>query len=442
MDTARQQKPTPKGPHAGPQAAPRRRRGRPPKPRRTRANAAHPGVVLLPPRHRHGWRARYRDPISGRVKRVTLLDVDSIHDPARPELDPAQLREAWAVDMAAKIQRVISDRKLGRRKVTDVEIGTARTLWLASEPWSPATLRLYRYATQRLVEYVGAAMLVRELAADQLVMFRAASRSARTLPRGRKSVRGGTRELISVNHELRICASFLRWCRTAASCQITRDEIAESLKAFRVTHERKPHLETAAIRVLLEKARRYETPAYDSIVCLLLTGMRAGELQALRWEWIQEGDRIRLPAAVIKTAEYRDIDLTVAPEAIPARGRHAFGPVFSEANTGKQLRYAFERLRQMDPRLANVSAHMLRRTCATYFTCAFNPWRSAKSLGHSVLIAEKHYAGLVRVPAGCTTIAQAMGIDDMLAAPAPKPLRNARKPRKDRGTTKRTAEAA
>jgi integrase len=146
--------------------------------------------------------------------------------------------------------------------------------------------------------------------------------------------------------------------------------------------------------------------------------------------------RIRLPSSASKTA-YRDVDLTVAPQALPPRAGKD-GPIFP-ATTIDQVRYAFERLRKRDPLLAsaNVSAHALRRTCATFFTCAFNPWRSAKSLGHSVVIAERHYASLVHVTPGSTTLAQAMGVEDLLAAPTST---KSRKPRSDRGAQRCTMQ--
>jgi hypothetical protein len=45
---------------------------------------------------------------------------------------------------------------------------------------------------------------------------------------------------------------------------------------------------------------------------------------------------------------------------------------------------------------------------------AASAYRSAKQLGHSVAVAEKHYLGLVReIPATARTLETAMQIDDL-----------------------------
>jgi hypothetical protein len=63
----------------------------------------------------------------------------------------------------------------------------------------------------------------------------------------------------------------------------------------------------------------------------------------------------------------------------------------------------------------------LRRTCGTFLTNApgifgaASAYRSAKQLGHSVQIAEKHYLGLVRgIPRDARTVEAAMQIDDVM----------------------------
>jgi integrase len=401
-----------------PGAGPKPPRKAPRKAARKRGKA-HPGVAILSPAGGHGWRLKYRDPISGRVKRPAV-PPDSVGS--------VDAREAYAVYVWGQLQEVIALQRSGRSTPADVRIEDALTQWLASENWAPATKRLYKSAGNALAQYVGPARLVRDITPLLLANFRLAARSARPRLRGRRNATG-VRELVSVNHELRMVGSFLRWARLGAGCTLSRDEIAELCKAFRTRHERKAFLETAALRRLLELTRKHEAQCFPAIVCLLLTGVRRAELAQLDWSWVDDGDRIRMPAAATKTAHVRDVDLTVAPEALPPRTAAA-GPIFPA--TADQVRYAFERLRQRDPALAHVSAHALRRTCATYFTNAFNPWRSAKSLGHSVMIAERYYAGLVRVPTGCTTLAQAMGIEDLLLPPAAK----VRKPRYDRGTTR------
>ena len=63
----------------------------------------------------------------------------------------------------------------------------------------------------------------------------------------------------------------------------------------------------------------------------------------------------------------------------------------------------------------------LRRTCGTYLTCASSiygaasAFLSAKRLGHSVQVSERHYAGAItNLPATAKTIESAMGIADLV----------------------------
>ena len=67
------------------------------------------------------------------------------------------------------------------------------------------------------------------------------------------------------------------------------------------------------------------------------------------------------------------------------------------------------------------SLQVLRSTCGTFLTNApgifgaASAYRSARQLGHSVAIAEKHYLGLVRgISPTAGTLEAAMGIEDLL----------------------------
>jgi hypothetical protein len=75
----------------------------------------------------------------------------------------------------------------------------------------------------------------------------------------------------------------------------------------------------------------------------------------------------------------------------------------------------------------------LRRTCGTFLTNApgifgaASAYRSAKQLGHSVQIAERHYLGLVRgIARDARTLEVAMQVEDaidgVVAAVSPKSM--------------------
>lgn len=424
MRTPNQSNPKPckKYPPTYPPTAAKRPRHRP------RAVDVHPGVVLVKPDdHGHPWwRVRYRDVATGRTVKRRLTPAESATAPSRL---------AAAVALAETLAAQRRDRELGRKLPTNVTLNDAFDRWLAAGrvEWSPGTLHLYRLAVGNLIRHLGGELYCREVTTEALALFRAAAASAGVRPRGKRSTnrRGDPRVKCSINHELRICKAFLRWARVGAGLALSTDDIVAALKPFREAHERKHFYEPHALQRLIKLARAHEAPCYRAIVCLLLTGMRMREFLRLDWSWVDEGDRLRVPASAAKGARYRDADLSVTKHALPPRpaGVHS-GRIFPDV-TAAELRAAFTRLRTMDPALAGLCAHALRRTCSTYFTCAYNPWRSAKSLGHTVTVAEKHYAGLVRVAPGVTLLEDAMGITDLLTAAAPKPLRNRRNTRKD-----------
>jgi integrase len=132
-----------------------------------------------------------------------------------------------------------------------------------------------------------------------------------------------------------------------------------------------------------------------------------------------------------KTKTDRTIDLSVSPAlrrllAAQKRASGGRGSVFG-LSVGK-LHAAIWRLRR--PRDAKVdpgfgapkfSWHALRRTCSTYLCNApgifggAGAYRSAKQLGHSVVIAEKHYSGLLRgIPLEAKSLEAAMQIEDVV----------------------------
>jgi integrase len=138
---------------------------------------------------------------------------------------------------------------------------------------------------------------------------------------------------------------------------------------------------------------------------LLLMGLRVSEALEVEWRDV-DGDVLRMRAAVAKTKQTCDVDLSVAPTALPHERGKPNDRIFDF--TADEVRAAQRRTIE-DYGAPEWSPQALRRTCSTYFTCAFNAWRSAKSVGHTVVIAERHYAGLVKVTPGVTTLEQAMG---------------------------------
>lgn len=202
---------------------------------------------------------------------------------------------------------------------------------------------------------------------------------------------------------------------------------------------------------------RYE-PIATFTAFLLLTGCRRGEALGLKWEDVDldaldsQGHvvgEIRLKAAATKTKHARTIGLEVSPAlrallaAMRLRaGRNAEGlHVFNAAVTQQQpsARRRTPNGTQPNERVAYTSDlvatarqrlmreygapdfdwQTLRSTCATFLTNApgifgaATVFLSARQLGHSVTVAERHYLGVHRgIPRDARTLEAAMQIED------------------------------
>jgi integrase len=387
-------------------------------------------VLVKPDAEHPKWRAEWDDPDSGKRRRTTLERVDA---------KTFETREAWAVAKSEQLQRAHSDRNLGIARPIDVTFPKATEAYIASGGkrggFEPGTVRTYTDALEAFASIVPVT-LTRELTVAHLATFAESRRKTGkriALAGGKRGATRarGLRSVHSVNKELRAVKSFLRWARKAHGVQLSRDEIAEGLEAIRVVTERRDFLRPEQIRELLDACAKHDakmfdltreehdgkrepgtTPKFKPIApfvrFLLLTGLRVSEALEVEWRDVED-DRIHIRAAVAKTKQIRDVDLSVAPTALPRKRRAASERIFDF--TADEVRAAQRRtIEDEDFDAPEWSPQALRRTCSTYFTNAFNAWRSAKSVGHSVLIAERHYAGLVKVPAGVTTLEQAMGI--------------------------------
>lgn len=208
------------------------------------------------------------------------------------------------------------------------------------------------------------------------------------------------------------------------------------------------------------------TPKFEAvapfIAITLITGMRLNEALGLKWADVDlhardlsgaEVGEIHLPAKTNKTHHARTIDLAVSPAlrrllaAMHLRDGGA-GPVFRRRavdEDGKPIALkrghvdaAAKRLRgsvatkgrgKNATELFGFGApksftwQALRRTCGTFLTNApgifgaASAYRSARQLGHSVTIAEKHYASLARgIPYEARDLETAMQITAELEA--------------------------
>jgi integrase len=228
-------------------------------------------------------------------------------------------------------------------------------------------------------------------------------------------------------------------------------------------------LHPAQIRKLLEAAARHDaatfeatreehanrrirgtTPKYAPIAqftaFLLLTGCRRGEALSLMWSDVdldaldhdgRKVGEIRLKAEATKTKRARTIGLEVSPALLAMLAAMKLKQRPSEEKPyvfGGKAAYTVDlveaaRARMIDEYGApKFDWQMLRSTCSTYLTNAqgifgsATVFMSAKQLGHSVAVAERHYLGVHRgIPREARTLEAAMQVEDALKQMAANP---------------------
>lgn len=410
-----------------------------------RRGPKHPGVVLVRPNEkaRTWWRARCENPDTRGNDWITL----------DASLTTEEARRDWAVRKSRAIAKRRLELEGGAPRATGAGLADAVERFYKDHPdLRPATVWAYRDATKKLLAWAAGQGIesADELEGPHLLSFRASlMREKRTVrgPGGRKPT-DEKRSAWTVNRELRGVATVLTYLRKhRLLSRLSSDAIKDGLEKLRTPVEPAEYLRPDEIRRLLEacmqhdEARFAETRAEHAgqgkpgetlrhvkiaplTVALLLTGARLGEMLTLTWErvYLDEPGEIRLTAAT-KTGRGRIIDLAVCPalrEMLEAmKPKPAAGLVFGV--TRNEAQAAHRRLVATYGAPAGSNWHALRATCGTYLTCApgifgaASAYHSAKQLGHSVAIAEKHYVGRIRnILATARTLDDAMQIRSQL----------------------------
>ena len=433
---------------------------------RRRARSRHPGVSIKRRKLSSGrvvYRAFFNDPDTGRETAVTL-------DPKA--LSTKEAREAWAIDKSEAIAKRRMDIKRGAPLKTETDFDGAIADFLDScrNRLRPNTVNSYRQSIEPFHVWARKAgvRFTEDLTPAKLVAYRhALVAEGRHDPvagakRGRRRPTGTKRSPVTTNTYLRSLGTFVNHLRSLGlTPHLHRDDIADALKPLKTPRERPKFLHPPALRTLLEAALRHDaamfdltreehagrrrkgtTPRHPPIApytaFLLLTGCRKGEALALRWAHVNLDavdhtgtaiGEIYVPAANAKTGHARSIGLDVSPGlrgllAMKHRGADRRAPcVFGGAGP-----YTSEVVDAARTRLVSQYAappftwKMLRSTCATYLTNSTGIWGSAtvflsaKQLGHSVAVAERHYLGVLRgIPRDARSLEAAMEIEPVLA---------------------------
>ena len=343
----------------------------------------------------------------------------------------------------------------------------------------PNTVRGYRIATDAFVDYVvkQGVSRVEDLRKKHLTGFRdqlAKRRRKHAAPGG---TRGERREEsdsylspVTVNNALRPIVTLLRhWRKRDLLPNLTRDDIGEALEREKTKRPRPQCLRPPELARLIAAALRHDAdcfaltreqkdqcmeggttaryePVAPFLAVLLLTGMRFSEAQNLRWRDVHLGagtaGEIVLMADDVKTGHERAVNLVVSPglkkilEALKVKagsqpyvfgGKKPWQRSLLEA-ARKRLMGTKRRkpkkegpLKESGYGAPRFTWQMLRQTCGSYLTNApgifgaASAWHSAKQLGHSVTIAEKHYVGRIEVSREAKDLDAAMMIESLLA---------------------------
>ena len=362
-------------------------------------HTSHPGVTLVQRPRAQGvtWYGRVRSGASCREVNLTALGLTT----------PRQ-RLLWAERTSAELRQRARDEALGLRTgpppVPPREAGE-RFLRDAEVRLRPRTICAYRASVADLVAWLErAALSLERLDPPQLWRWREHVLRART--HQAPTTRANT---------LRRSGVVISWWRRAGLVpRLTRDEISDILTPPPQPRPLPVCLTPEQIAAVLAAAVRCGAPAAALTALALLTGMRVGELCALRWDEVTaEGVMVGIGN---KTHRARCVALDVSPmayailQAMPRTAARVF-PRFSVAGLGR-LAARIRRHPGVPPRW---TWHHCRETCATYLVCApviyggASAYLAARRLGHSVAVAERHYLGLVRVDASATTLEAAWG---------------------------------
>lgn len=412
--------------------------------RRTRS--PHPGIVLIrPDGTRAAWRARYTDPDTEKVVKVRL-------DPVA--LRTAETRRAWAIQKSHALAKRRMDLEAGAPRATGTPLVEAiGSYYRTHDRLREKTLKGYRAATDALLAWAASVGVIStdDLTRARLMMFRESlitrpkQRAAKRAWRGARTATAKPRSAYAVNRDLASVRTVLGYLAELDLLPAIREgDLRRAFRKLRVDRERTMFLSREEIAALLAacdahdqatfSATRAEhagegepgsTPRYQPIrpfaLGLLLSGMRLGEAATLTWGQVDlAAGEIRLTSAT-KTHRARTVDLSVSPMLVasltalrppePASTASVWGLSYDAALAAqKRLRGDFEAP-------GTFSWQVLRATTATFLTNApgifgaASAYRSARQLGHSVTVAERHYLGVVRVDPEAKTLEAAMGID-------------------------------
>lgn len=439
--------------------------------RKQRVRSPHRGVVIKF-RNVRGyeiWLARWKDPLTGKFKEVSLTGLGRT---------TAESRREWAINKSNELTSQRAALASGSMIVTRTPVPKAvKSLVNArKQELKPSTLRVYEEATRPFTQWAKRDGLdcVEDLTPQKLTAFRdwflprkkKVNATGEGIGRKKRVAGDGKRSPAQINKIIRTLRTILNfWRKRGLTPNLTSDAIRDHLEFVRAPRPLPQFLRAPEITQLLEAAQRHDKatfsyvrrgeargnsvhhypPIFPFVASALLTGMRFSELANLKWVDVDlDSMEIRLQHTATKTSHGRSVGLRETPALAALLGKmkvqrdgrkYVFGNKVKAGNN-KIVQHPMTREIADAARKRLISEfdapaftwQDLRRTCGTFLTCApsvygaASAFLSAKRLGHSVTVSERYYAGaLTNIGADCDTLEKAMECAKLL----PKPVNQA-----------------
>lgn len=361
------------------------------------------------------WRVRYRDPDTSKIMKVRVPS-HLVHD--------AELRRGHAVELAKKLNGRRDELRGGASKHTeaDTKLEPAFKIYFdgLAKRKRAGTQRNYRATCDRFLAWCALPTVqlrtVRQLSRGALARWAAA--------RGAESVKAST-----VNRDLKNLSAVLNKLRKLEVVRMTTEDISDGLDLLDTETERREFLRASDLGTLVAACRKYDAanPGKPSslglVLFLLLSGMRVAEALGLEWRDVSDTE-INVRSLVSKTNSGRGVGLACSPllaALVSERANHRPHDLVL-GDWSKADIHILRKVLAAEHGAPRFTSQALRCTCGTFLTCApgiyggASAYMSAKRLGHSVTIAEKHYTGVIEVDRDARTLDAVMQLDVTLAS--------------------------
>jgi integrase len=365
-------------------------------------------------------------------------------------------RVQWAITKSRQLAHLQTQIELGIEPTIKTDLTTAVSDYhkRSENRLRSSTIELYKQATDKFLQWANNIDIknTNQLTAQKLTLFKDYLLSTPKLGYFGTTIPNQRCSPATVNWQLRAIKTMLTDWRIRGIINLTSDTITTHLKAIPQNIEIPEFLTIPEIKQLLQACETHDDamfldrqsniqqrykPITPFVRFCLLTGVRRGEALSLTWDCVDltGTGTIRIKAEKTKTARGRVIPLDVSPSLhrmlsqLPRTSESVFNLSLTEIEAARRRLTGSlpEHTPKGNKRTRTPLQHdygapkrfcwqLLRATCATFLCNApgifgsASAWASAKRLGHSVAVAERHYAGLLSVNPTAKTIEQAMGI--------------------------------